>query len=72
MCAPLRLLCVRPEDEPEDQVLRDRSEAGVQEVLRQVPGRVPASSAQSSRGHAQENHSITSVRTRLPVLQGLR
>lgn len=49
--APLRLLRVRPEDEPEDQVLRVRPQARLQEVLREVPGRVPAPLEAPARSH---------------------
>ena len=37
MRQPLRLLLLRPEDDCQDQVLRDGPEAGVQEVLRPLP-----------------------------------
>jgi hypothetical protein len=51
---PLRLFRLRPEDEPEDQVLRVRLEAGVQEVLRQVSGRVAAQVEEATRSDAAE------------------
>lgn len=54
MCAPLRVLRLRSENEPEDQVLRVRLEAGVQEVLREVSRRVEETPAASTRSHPEE------------------
>lgn len=57
---PLCLRVLRPEDEPEDQVLRVRSAAGLQEVLRQVPARIEEAPATNARVHAQEDTGLRS------------
>lgn len=54
MCPSLRVFRVRPEDEPEDKVLRVRPEAGLQEMLRQVSGRVTPTVEESSRANTEE------------------
>ena len=49
MRGQVRLLRLRPADDGEDQVLRGGPEAGVQEVLRQVPSRPQAQAQEVPR-----------------------